>query len=120
MAHWVSLDPRMGDVVFYPAEVARRIEAAHAADRASVELSDFHEATVHFKDYSAGGRPIYAQTTPADYQKFVMKQPGFRTVARLEALPAVLHARRIIGEWRLCHAEAAERTLQVVAPPLSE
>lgn len=114
MARWVSLDPRTGHVVFYPPEVAQRIEAAHAADRACVELLNFHDATVHFKDYSAGGRPIYAQTTPAEYQ-FAMKQAGFRTVARLKALPAVLYARRIIGEWRLCDAAVAERTLRVVA-----
>lgn len=108
---WVSLDPRYGEVVFYPGRVAREIETAFYTGQHEIELDMFHDATVIFdgRDRESG---IYVQVTPAEHQ-FTMKQAGYRNVMRIDSLPTTLFARRITGEWRLCTSAVSERVLEL-------
>lgn len=115
-ANWVSLDPRKGEVVFYPTAIAERIEAAFSTGLREVELLDGRDATVIF-DGPDKDCHIFFQVTPPEHL-FTVKPPGYRNVTRIESLPTTLFARRIIGEWRLCRsASIAERTLQVTDFP---
>lgn len=92
---WLSVDPRSGSLVFYPAAVAQLIEAARKAGKDAVDLGDaFYNAKVEL-------RPRFLQRT----------RTGARDVLRLELDaplgPAVAHVmQNLSGTWRAAASPA--------------
>ena len=110
---WLSLDPVRRRIDFYPKVFSQKIELAFSNNSDEFVLGKaFFNATVHFD------RKEMYQTTPGEYFARNFKQPGYRTVARIEkeCNTVTVFGRRIHGEWRLCKEEDAECTFQVAVP----
>jgi hypothetical protein len=107
---WLSIDPVRCGIDFYPKHIASRIEQAYAngaVNQASTcDLgASFFNATVHF-----GPDGAFHQTTPGSSLDRI-KQPGFRSVMRLELSEGtprniVVLSKRVRGEWRIAANEA--------------
>lgn len=110
--HWVSIDPRNANVVFYPERETELIEGAYRARREEYDTEvylglQFFAATVRL-----GEDGTFSQTTPGDYV-YSCKMPGFRSVLRVENLPVEIGVRRIHGEWRHSDVDKAEKVIKV-------
>mmetsp|Transcript_5901 Transcript_5901/g.14984 ORF Transcript_5901/g.14984 Transcript_5901/m.14984 type:complete len:368 (-) Transcript_5901:246-1349(-) len=121
---WLSVDPVRKQIDFYPRAIATRVEQSFADWHLSSTLvpgecvlgTDFFNSTVHF--HPSG---ICFQTTPGvSMGRGGYKQPGYRTVKRLEVESAgetlQLYAKRRGGEWRFCDEPDAEHSFEVVVP----
>lgn len=112
---WLSLDPVKSQIDFYPKSFAEAIEMTFSKKLEKCVLGpDFFNATVHVDNHEH----LY-QTTPGQFFGRTFKQPGYRTVARIqkEEMHSVkVFARRIHGEWRICNVTDAERTFDVKIP----
>jgi|TARA_B110000967_G_C18901027_1_gene575102 hypothetical protein len=122
---WLSLDPVRQQIDYYPRAIATRIEQKYN-QRCSYERtiptnivlgSDFFNATIHFHH-----RNGCYQTTPGiNLGRNGMKQPGMRSVKRIQLTSDMthleIHAKRYHGEWRITnHPHLAERTFNVPIP----
>uniref|UniRef100_A0A7S4RB00 RING-type domain-containing protein n=1 Tax=Alexandrium monilatum TaxID=311494 RepID=A0A7S4RB00_9DINO len=83
-ALWVSIDPRTGRVMPYPAEVARQLEVAQNRGESTVTLgAAFFNATVHMED-----RP-YQRTARGrrDVRRLLLARPGVSATVRVALGP---------------------------------
>jgi Ca2+-binding EF-hand superfamily protein len=100
---WISLDPRTGQILAYPSEIAKTIEAHWQMKRSSVELGTmFHNARIVFSG-NKDGHPF--QRTPN----------GLRDVRRIEVLPEMVEIEIFLtgsaGEFRFAVDGAGRKQL---------
>ena len=103
---WLSVDPVNCKIDYYPKQIARRIETAFQErdthpDSELILGIDFFNSTIHF-DISG----LCYQTTPGiSFGRGGYKQPGFRSVKRINIYPEDeyfdVYSYNFNGEWRI-------------------
>ena len=127
---WLSLDPVRCEIIFYPRDIAYKIEKFYELHTyfpcmTSAPLgSNFFNATVHFHSLP---NLTYYQTTPSSRSMFTpldytFKQAGHRSVKRIVLTPDSRHVeifgKRIANEWRITdNYNDSEKTFYEEIPP---
>lgn len=101
---WLSIDPVRRKVVFYPKNIAVRIEKSYSertphTAKACVLGSDFFNATVHMHPSGT----FYQTTSSMLLGRAGFKQPGYRSVKRVivpESKVIDIYSKQVHGEWR--------------------
>jgi hypothetical protein len=107
---WVSLDPRLRKIDFYPRAIAARIEKSYGdrdtwAPSMCVLGSDFFNATINF--HPSGS--CYQTTPGMSLGRNGYKQPGYRSAKRCikdpESNTITIYSRQVHCEWRIAANE---------------
>jgi hypothetical protein len=119
---WVSLDPVRVTIDFYPKIIASKIENEYSNHDPNTKSCcvlgrKFFNATIHFH-YNNG----FYQTTPGvNLGRNGIKQPGIRSVERIQLSPHITHieiyAKKKHGEWRITNRlNEAEKIFNIKIP----